>query len=255
MLAAARAHIASSTPFSAIATISEDDPLPRIKLALLDLSNMDPIRQAGVFQPQPDPFEGLVISYVRSAAASVVSLVPMMKNITIHSCEDDLTALVREVLRPHFQFLGWSLADQSKGGFTAKENPGERDVLLQKNSTTLAVIEAVVCHRPVTHEWTRLGLTSHFQKLLAYSTCSLFFHLTYAYIDSLAEIMDHLRRVAKEEAPSGFTFVCQEDIPSRLSTHGVCCALQGGFGRSQSRISRLEYGPASSEAGREDRRT
>jgi hypothetical protein len=39
-----------------------------------------------------------VISHVRSATASMTSLVPMMKDFDIDSCEDDLSALVRELL-------------------------------------------------------------------------------------------------------------------------------------------------------------
>ena len=60
-------------------------------------------------------------------------------------------------------------------------NPGEPDFLLKKDNTTLAVIEAVVCAPPVSYQ----NLTQHFQKLLAYSDCRLFFHLTYADVPSL----------------------------------------------------------------------
>lgn len=58
----------------------------------------------------------------------------------------------------------------------------------------------------------RKNLKSHFQKLLAYSTCRLFFHLTYAYIENPASILEHLRQVAEKEAPSGFIYLRSEDI-------------------------------------------
>ena len=150
VLKAARAHIQSGKSFVAIANVSsEDNPVPRLQLAFLDLSQMDHIRQAEVLQPPPEPFDTFVIDHVRSAAASVTSLVPMMKGVNFDSCEDDLTALIGELLVARFQFLGWSVPGQSKGGFTAKGNPGERDLAATKDSTTLAVIEAVVCGNPL----------------------------------------------------------------------------------------------------------
>ena len=212
-LEAARAHIKSGKAFAAIVNLSsEDDPVRRVKIALFDLQQMDPIQQARVLHPQSE-LAAFVTDQVRSAASSLVSLVPMMKGVTIDSCEDDLSAFIRELLAARLQYVGWSVPDQSKGGFTAKGNPGERDLLLQKDSSTLAVVEAVVCDRPITQEWSRQDLTSHFQKLFAYSTCNLFFHLTYSYIDNPASILGHLRQVAEHDAPAGFAFRECEDIP------------------------------------------
>jgi hypothetical protein len=93
-------------------------------------------------------------------------------------CKSPLSAIMRVA---RFHFLGWSVPDQSRGGFTAKGSPGERDLLLQRDSTILAVIEAVVCKPLVSH----VNLTCHFKKLFAYATCRLFFYLTYAYITPL----------------------------------------------------------------------
>ena len=59
-------------------------------------------------------------------------------------------------------------------------NAGERDLVLRKGSTTSAVLEAVVCHKPITWESPRQELKMHFQKLPGYDTCRVFFHLTYA---------------------------------------------------------------------------
>jgi tetratricopeptide (TPR) repeat protein len=232
VLAAARAHIQSGKTFAAIANVlSENDPVRRVKAALFDLQQMDPIQQATVLQPQSEPFAAFVTGHVRSAAASLVSLVPMMKDVTIDSCEDDLSALIRELLAARFEFLGWSVPDQSKGGFTAKGNPGERDLLLQKNSTTLAVIEAVVCDRPMTQGWSRQELTSHFQKLLAYSTCSLFFHLIYSYLENSSSILAHLRQAAEHGVPAGFAYRSCEDIPLTDSRPvGFTARYAGQFG-------------------------
>ena len=49
-------------------------------------------------------------------------------------------------------------------------------------------------------------LTSHFQRLLGYSPCALFFHLTYSYVDEPSSVLSHLKLVAESEAPTGFTY-------------------------------------------------
>jgi len=107
-----------------------------------------------------------------------------MRDVKIDSSEDDLSAHFRELLAAGFHFVGWSVPDQSKGGFTEKGNSGERDLLVQKNSTTLAVIEAVVCNRSMTQEWSRQELTSHFQKLFAYSHVTYFSSHLFLYRES-----------------------------------------------------------------------
>ena len=81
--------------------------------------------------------------------------------------------------------------------------------MVQKNGTTLAVIEAVVCKLPVP----KMELTRHFQKLLGYSNCRLFFHLTYSYVKDSASVLDHLRHTAESDAPSGFRYLKREEIP------------------------------------------
>ena len=209
VLHGARAHIKSGKPVFAMANISwESDRMPLIKATLLDLLQMDHMRQAEALMPPPASFDTFVIDHVRSAAGSVTSLVPMMKDVKIDSSEDDLSALIRELLASRLQFLRWSVSDQSKGGFTAKGNPGERDLLLQKDTSTLAVIEAVVCKGSLPKQ----NLTRHFQKVLGYSTCHLFFHLTYAYIENPTLVLDHLKQAAENDAPSEFKFLRRDDI-------------------------------------------
>ena len=209
VLRAAKAHINSGQPFAVAASISTDvESLQNIKAALFHLSQMDHLRQAEVLHPPPEPFDAFVISHVRSAAASMTSLVPMMNIVDIAASEDDLSSLLRELLRSRLQFLNWSIPDQSKGGFTVKENPGERDLLLQKDSTTLAVIEAVVCERSVAQK----NLTFHFKKLLGYAPCRLFFHLTYSFLENPSSILDHLQKTARDDAPTGFKYHGHQDI-------------------------------------------
>jgi len=214
VIKAARSKIDSGKAYLASANIiSTDDRVQSIKAALFDLKQMDSTQQANVLKSPPDSFDTLVIEVVREATASVVSLVPMMKNIIIDSCEDDLSAFIRELLIPRISLVGWSCPDQPKGGYSEKGNPGERDILIQRDSYILAVIEAVVCKDPSHWQTTKSNLTSHFQKLLGYSTCRLFFHLTYSYIKNPASILPKLKEIAKNDAPDGFEFKDIIDIP------------------------------------------
>lgn len=214
VLKAAREYFAKGAPFSGFANTSlDDDPLPQVKQALLALAQMDPVAQAQALNPNRDAFDRVVIDFVRGASGSICGLVPMMRKVTINESEDDLTAFLHRILEARVEFLGWTVSDQSRGGRTPKGNAGERDLVLRKGSTALAVLEAVVCDKPITWEWSRSELKMHFQKLLGYDTCRLFFHLTYAYIPDLASITAHLRQVAQAEAPDGFMFIGADNIP------------------------------------------
>ncbi len=232
VLKAAWDYLGKGTPFSTYANTSIDEnPVPQVKRALLAFLQMDPILQAEALSPHPDdPFDRVVIDFVRAAGSSISGLVPMMKNVTIDQSEDDLTAFLHRVLEAKVEFLGWTISDQSRGGRTPKGNAGERDLVLRKGSSTLAVLEAVVCTRPVTQAWARDELTMHFQKLLGYDTCRLFFHVTYAYIADLASIAAHLRQVAQDQAPDGFTFIGSAEIPLTDSRPtGFVARYKGGL--------------------------
>jgi tetratricopeptide (TPR) repeat protein len=213
-LRSARAQVQREAPLDERATTSlTDDPVGPIKAALFALSQMDAMRQADVLSDSPGGFDGLVTGHVRSAAASVVALVPMMRDVQLDSCEDDLTALFQAILAARLEFFGWSLADQSKGGFTAKGNPGERDLVLRKGPIILSVLEAVVCARPAKQQWTKGDLANHFQRLLGYSNCRLFFHLVYSYVADPGEVVTELRRIAEKECPPGFSFTRLQELP------------------------------------------
>jgi hypothetical protein len=212
-LRAARTQIQRGAPLvSRAGVISVDDRRGRVKAALGDLRQMDSSRQAEVFFDPPEGLDEMTISHVRAAAASVVALVPQMKQVVLDKCEDDVTAVLKAVLEARLEYVGWAVPDQSRGGFTEKGNPGERDLLLRKDGAVLAVLEAVVCNRPATHEWTKKELASHFQKLLGYSTCRIFFHLTYSYVSDPGAVLDELRRAAENEAPNGFVHLRREEI-------------------------------------------
>jgi hypothetical protein len=214
VLAAARSHIASGAPFLSVPDVSVfEDLVENVASAIARFRTMNPSDQARVLQRKVDPFEALLIDYVRAAADSVVSLVPMMKGVQIDAIEDDLTSFIQHLLTARVQFLGWSVGDQSKGGFTGKGNPGERDLLISWGSSVLALIEAVVCERPLTQDVMKADLESHFQKLLGYGNPRVFFYLTYAYIEDKQGLMGSLETVAELASPPGFGYLGREPIP------------------------------------------
>lgn len=226
ILRLARWQILKGVPVDQRATPAVgEDFTEAIKAALCHFSALDAMGQAAVLRGPPDAFDRLVIDHVRAAAAHIVELVPMMKVVQIDSYEDDLTALVHALLSARFDFLQWSLADQSRGGFSAKGNPGKRDLVLKKGTVTLAVLEAVACDRPITHQWTLDELKSHFQKLFSYSNCRLFFHLTYSYLDDAAAVLDELRGIAKQDPPTGFAFKQLEEHPREDSRPAAVSAI------------------------------
>lgn len=232
LLEAAWAHIRDGVPFAGSAGVtSNDDPVARIRDAYRDLHLLDPIQQSAVVSLDTDPFTAFVVEQVRGAAASVVALVPMMDFVTLDGCEDDVTALIRELLLSRLDFLRWSAPDQSKGGVTPKGNPGERDLMIMRGSTILTVIEAVICRNPIHWETVQENLKTHFQRLLAYGTCRLFFHLTYVFGQDIQRVIDTLRVIAADEAPPGFVYAGLTDIALTDSRpHGFVARYGDGQG-------------------------
>jgi hypothetical protein len=109
-----------------------------------------------------------------------------------------------------------------------KANPGEPDLRLMWGSSILALIEAVVCARPLSHDSMRADLESHFQKLLGYGNPKLFFHLTYAYIEDKASQMTFLEKIAESATPPGFAFKGRDPITQTDSRPPGFVARYGG---------------------------
>jgi hypothetical protein len=209
---AARSHIKTGEPYDAkLVATPVEDYAQGIREALVRLSNMDPLRQALLFHGPPDAFVDFVVPRVRGAAAKVMALVPMMKRLGLNTHEDHVTAVIQAILAPRLEMFGWTVVDQPLGGHTAKGNPGRRDLVIKKEAFELAVIEAVFCREPVTHARIKDDLISHFKRLLAYSTCQLFFHVTYSAVDNPGTILSELK-VAAEAPPDGFQFLRGEDL-------------------------------------------
>ncbi len=84
---------------------------------------------------------------------------------------------------------------------------------LLRGSTILAVLEAVICQNPVHWKSVQESLRIHFQKLLSYGTCRLFFHLTYVYDQDVQGVINQLKMLAMNDSPPGFTYIESDDIP------------------------------------------
>ena len=227
VLRAAQDQIAHSLPYAGEVIYSlSDDVAGKVKGALHDLNQMDHVEQSKVMHPSGTA-DGFVIGHVRAAAAGVTELVPMMRNVVIDSCEDDLNSLFKGYLSQRVQNLGWSVGDQSKGGFTAKGNPGERDLVIWKGSTTISIIEAVLCRRSVD----RTNLESHFRRLLAYGQCSLFFLVVYSYIDRPSTILRIISEISRRAVYVGFTYLrCCEIAHEDSRPPGYILHYQGEYG-------------------------
>lgn len=207
MLDAAWDQIREGVPFKGSAAIATgDDPVVRVREAYLSLHLLDPIQQAQVLNIGRDPLSGFLIDHVRGAAASVMALVPAMNVIALDQREDDINLLIRQLLLSRLEFLRWSASDQTKGGFTPEQNPGERDVIIERGTTILTVIEALIADNPIDWLTVQDNLRRHFQKLLAYAPCRLFFHLTYIYDQDVRGFLAELKTIAAKDAPTGYTF-------------------------------------------------
>jgi hypothetical protein len=232
VLTAARSHIANGEHFLSFPDASVYESLvENVASAIARFRIMDPVTQAGVLQRQPDPFGALLIDYVRAAADALVSFVPLTKAFHTALNEDGLTAFIQRFLAARVDFLGWSVADQSRGGYSAKGNAGERDLVIAWGSSILTIIEAIMCDKPLSRDAMKADLESHFQRLLGYGTVRVFFYLIYAYIEDKTGLMDLLIASANAARPTGFTYLGYDRIPHQDSRPpGFIARYEGDFG-------------------------
>lgn len=184
---------------------AENDPVAPIQSALHQLNRLssDQIARAWGFSD----VGSLVRRQVSQAGASLVALRSAMRTLSLDSMEDDISEVLRELLRARLEPYGWAVADQSKGGYSARGNPGERDLVVHHGASEVAVLEAVVCRRSLATVAQVEDLRSHFVKLFGYGKHRLRFHLTYAQIADMKGMLSVLERIAQEDAPAGFTYL------------------------------------------------
>lgn len=206
-LSAIRANIENHRPYLTAPSLAiDDDPVPGIRQAFDVFTRLGHVEQAEVLQSR-GRLDLYLQEEVRGACASVVALAPMMKGLGLLGKEDDISGVLKQLLRSRLLLTQWSVEDQSRGGFSRTGGVGERDILVSKGTLTLAVAEALLVDSVET-----VNLTSHFQKLLGYDTCRIFFHITYVRRGSCARIVSHLKTTCRMP-PGGITFVNSEDLP------------------------------------------
>jgi hypothetical protein len=210
LLSAIRANIDTHRPYATAPNmLLDDDPVPGIRHAFEAFSRLGAVEQAQALQSRGS-LELYLLEEVRGACASIVAVAPMMRELGMVRYEDDISGVLKQVLRSRLLLTQWVVEDQPRGGFSQTGGVGERDLVISKGSATLSVIEALIVDPVATG-----NLTSHFTKLLGYDTCRFFFHITYARRSNCAAILAHLR-TACTSPPAGFSHVRTEELDDSM---------------------------------------
>jgi hypothetical protein len=205
-LSAIRENIDTNRPFATAPSLSlYDDPVPGLRQAFEAFARLGHVEQAEVLQARGQ-FDLYVLEQVRGACASVVALAPMMRELGMVRNEDDISGVLKQVLLSRLLLVQWAVTDQSRGGFSRTGGVGERDIVVSKGSATLAVLEALIVDSVET-----VNLTTHFNKLLGYDTCRIFFHVTYVRRANCSGIINHLK-TACTTPPAGIGYVRSHDL-------------------------------------------
>lgn len=205
LLTAVRENIDSHRPYATVPSLAlSDDPVPGIRHVFEAFARLGHVEQAEVLQSQ-GRMDLYLLEQVREACAGLVAIAPMMRDLGV-AREDDISAVLKQILRSSLRFPQWTVEDQSRGGYSGSGGVGERDIVISKGSVTLAILEALVVDSVET-----VNLTAHFRKLLGYDTCLYFFHVTYARGANCARILEHLRQ-ACQTPPIGFTYSQSENL-------------------------------------------
>ena len=194
--------------------LMDEQGLARIRAGLLLFAGLSPEEQAAVVRQGSLPLEQVLAEVFRDSAATFEAATSYLKLHDNHYFdEDDLNGLFAEMVRGRIESkFGWAVSEQSPGGFTAAGNAGRRDFSIEKNGVDIAVFEALKADRPKDER-----IVKHFQKLLAYSNASLFFHVTYSFrkegrkAREDTEMFAAIREMA-ESTPDGVDFLGLEDI-------------------------------------------
>ena len=206
LLSGIRENIDGHRPFRTAPALSLDDnPVPGLRQAYENILRLGHAEQAEVLEAR-GRLDLFLLEHVRGACASLVALVPMMRNLGVLRREDDINSMLTQILLSRLLHVQWEVSDQSRGGYSRTGGVGERDLVVRKGSATLAIIEALIVDSVET-----CNLTSHFNKLLGYDTCRLFFLVTYARRADCSGVLRHLK-TACQAPPAGFSHIRSEDL-------------------------------------------
>lgn len=196
------------------------DPISSIRIALQQLTELPPSRVGDILGPTGGGLRGYLIRQVSRAVASLQQMAAMLRDRKNPAdparLENDLNTAVREVLGASLEVVKWNVSDQSLGGVTPNGTPGERDAVIRVSGQEVAIYEALVCsglNRSYTKE--------HFEKLISYGFCDIYFHVTYSYAEKLKPLFDYLGHMLEHEVPPGLTYLNSKILePSDFETSG-----------------------------------
>lgn len=182
------------------------DPISSIRAALQQLTELPPSHVGDVLGPPGRGVRGYLVRQVSRAVAALQHMAAMLrdrKNPEDEArFENDLNTAVREVLGASLAVAKWDVGDQSLGGATLNGNPGERDAVIRVSGQEIAIYEALVCSG-LDRSYTK----KHFDKLLSYGVCDIYFHVTYSYAETLKPLLDYVRQMLEHEVPPGLTYL------------------------------------------------
>jgi hypothetical protein len=203
-----QAGVSTSSVTSAAVVV---DPISSIRAALQQLSELPPSQVGEVLGPSGGGMRGYLVRQVSRAVAALQHMGAMLrdrKNLGDEArFENDLNTAVREVLGASLAVAKWDVGDQSLGGSTSNGNPGERDAVVRVAGQEICIYEGLVCSG-----LNRSYIKQHFDKLLAYGVCDIYFHVTYSYADEVKPILDYLRHMLENEVPGGLAFLGCESL-------------------------------------------
>ena len=196
------------------------DPISFIRAALQQLTELPPSQLGDVLGPPGCGVRGYLVRQVSRAVAALQHMAAMLrdrKNSEDEArLENDLNTMVREVLGASLAVAKWDVADQSLGGATENGNPGERDAVIRVSGQEISIYEALVCTG-----LSRTNIKKHFDKLLSYGICDIYFHVIYSYMKELKPLFDYVRSMLEHEVPTGLEYLgCERLEPPNFETSG-----------------------------------
>lgn len=206
---------------SSIASVSVAvDPISSIRAALQQLTELQPSQVGDVLGPPGRGVRGYLVRQVSRAVSALQHMAAMLrdrKNPEDEArLEDDLNTAVRELLGASLAVAKWDVADQSLGGATSNGNPGERDAVIRVSGQEISIYEALVCSG-----LDRTSIKEHFDKLLSYGICDVYFHVIYSYAKKVKPLLEYVKQMLEHEVPPGLTYLdCEFLGPPDYETSG-----------------------------------
>lgn len=202
------------------------DMITNIRAALQQLTELQPSQLGNVLGPPGQGLRGYLTRQVSRAVASLQHMAAMLRDrknpANEARLENDLNSAVREVLGASLSVAKWDVCDQSLGGATANGTPGERDAVIRMSGQEISIYEALVCS-----SLDRTNLKRHFDRLLSYGICEIYFHVTYSYLDQLQPLLDYVREMLEHEAPTSLRYLdCEQLGPPNFETSGYLATYE-----------------------------